>query len=97
MSRVNKDCRSWAKTYFTQQLVGLTVEKDRSKVRITSLDECTGDVDLNQRKGKLLAIYDVALKLSWEAQLRDGSKTYGTISVPEVAYDTDMDDYVVRK
>ncbi|KAG2194909.1 hypothetical protein INT47_010651 [Mucor saturninus] len=91
---VNKDCRSWAKTYLTQQLVGLGTESDKTKIRITSLDECTGDVDLNQRKGKLLAIYDVALKLSWEAQLRDGSKTYGTISVPEVAYDTDIDDYV---
>lgn len=96
MCRVNKDCRPWAKTYFSQQLVGLTAKKSNTEVRITTVDECTGDVDLNQRKGKLLAIYDVALKLSWQAQLRDGSKTYGTISIPEVAYDTDMDDYVVE-
>lgn len=75
--------------------MGLSAEKDNRKVHITSLDECTGDVDLNQRKGKLLAIYDVSLKLSWQAQLRDGTKIFGTISVPEVAYDTELDEYVV--
>jgi activator of HSP90 ATPase len=43
-------------------------------VKITSLDECSGDVDLNQRKGKLLAIYDVALKLSWEGKKKKKKK-----------------------
>ncbi|CEG70930.1 hypothetical protein RMATCC62417_06743 [Rhizopus microsporus] len=57
-------------------------------VRITSLDECNGDVDLNQRKGKLFAIYDLVLKFSWEAN-QDGKRAFGTISVPEFAYDTD--------
>lgn len=95
-NRVNKDCRPWATNYFTQELVNLSVSKNSTTVTITSLDECTGDVDLNQRKGKLLAIYDVALKLSWKANLLNGSTLFGHISVPEVAYDTDMDDYVVN-
>lgn len=29
--------------------------------------------------------------------LSDGSSAFGTIEVPEVAYDTEYDDYVVRK
>ncbi|KAK4513413.1 uncharacterized protein ATC70_005412 [Mucor velutinosus] len=91
---VNKDCRHWAKNYLTEKLVGTSAARDSSQVVITSLDECTGDVDLNQRKGKLLAIYDVALKMSWQGKLKDGSTVYGNITVPEVAYDTDMDDYV---
>lgn len=28
--------------------------------------ECEGDVDLNQRKGKIITIYDVTLKLGWQ-------------------------------
>ncbi|CAO0791875.1 unnamed protein product [Mucor circinelloides] len=91
---VNKDCRPWAKKYLTEKLVGTSADKGNSKVVITSLDECTGDVDLNQRKGKLLAIYDVALKMSWQGKLKDGSTVYGSITVPEVAYDTEIDDYV---
>lgn len=67
--RVNKDCRPWAKTYLTEKLVGTSATKDNTQVVITSLDECTGDVDLNQRKGKLLAIYDVALKMSWQGSV----------------------------
>ncbi|KAI7908239.1 activator of Hsp90 ATPase [Cokeromyces recurvatus] len=91
---VNKDCRTWAKNYLQQQLVGLKAEKDEIKVSIISLDDCTGDVDLNQRKGRLIAIYDVALKLSWQGLLKDKTKVYGQIHVPEVAYDTEFDDYV---
>ncbi|GAN04474.1 hsp90 co-chaperone AHA1 [Mucor ambiguus] len=91
---VNKDCRPWAKNYLTEKLVGTSATKDNSQVVITSLDECIGDVDLNQRKGKLLAIYDVALKMSWQGKLTDGSTVYGNITVPEVAYDTDISDYV---
>lgn len=78
----------------TEKLVGTSVEKNNLHVAITSLDECTGDVDLNQRKGKLLVIYDVALKLSWQGNLKDGSTVFGNIIVPEVAYDTELDDYV---
>ncbi|CEP20100.1 hypothetical protein [Parasitella parasitica] len=91
---VNKDCKSWAKSYLTEKLVGTSVEKDNLHVAITSLDECEGDVDLNQRKGKLLAIYDVALKLSWQGKLKDGSTVFGHIEVPEVAYDSDIDSYM---
>ncbi|CEI92046.1 Putative Septin [Rhizopus microsporus] len=85
---VSKDCRSWAKKYLTEQLVDLSTKNDNVNVRITSLDECNGDVDLNQRKGKLFAIYDLVLKFSWEAN-QDGKRAFGTISVPEFAYDTD--------
>lgn len=66
INRVNKDCRPWAKKYFNENIVGLSTFKENVNIKITSLDECTGDVDLNQRKGKLFAIYDLTLKLSWE-------------------------------
>ncbi|KAI8321360.1 activator of Hsp90 ATPase [Choanephora cucurbitarum] len=92
--RVNKDCRSWAKNYWTEHLVGLSLKEKGWDVSITSVDECTGDVDLNQRKGKLLAIYDMQLKLSWQGHSQHGSSMFGTIQIPEVAYDTAMEDYV---
>jgi activator of HSP90 ATPase len=66
LRRVNKDCRAWAKKHLTEKLVGISASENNVRVSITSLDECTGDVDLNQRKGKLLAMYDVALKLGWQ-------------------------------
>ncbi|KAI8646862.1 activator of Hsp90 ATPase [Parasitella parasitica] len=91
---VNKNCAKWAEKWFEEQLVGLEAEKDGNKARISKMVECSGDVDLNQRKGKIITIYDVSLKLNWEGTLADGTEVKGTLNIPEVAHDTDPDDYV---
>lgn len=91
---VNKNCLKWAQNYFTTQLVGLEAEKNGNTASITKMVECTGDVDLNQRKGKIITIYDVVLKLNWKGALADGTEVTGSINIPEIAHDTDSDDYV---
>lgn len=71
----------------------------------------TGDVDVSQRKGKVITLFDVELKLAWEGisnvilfmsassfsegKIRNGETVSGSISVPEVAHDTEEDEYVV--
>ncbi|KAI9310852.1 chaperone activator Aha1 [Dichotomocladium elegans] len=91
---VNKNCLNWTQDYFKTQLEGLEAERNGNRVKITSVDEVTGDVDLNQRKGKIITIYDVELKISWEGTMADGTTGSGKIHIPEVAHDTDADDYV---
>ncbi|KAI9019368.1 activator of Hsp90 ATPase [Phycomyces nitens] len=91
---VNKNCVKWAETYFTDKIVGTEVTKDKNTVKITALETITGDVDLNQRKGKLITIFDVALTYAWKGTLADGTEVSGKIFIPEVAHDTDSDDYV---
>ncbi|KAI9329652.1 activator of Hsp90 ATPase [Pilaira anomala] len=91
---VNKNCLKWAQNYFTEHLVGLEAERNGNKATITKMVECTGDVDLNQRKGKIITIYDVVLKLDWSGTLADGTEVTGSIHIPEIAHDTDSDDYV---
>lgn len=54
----------------------------------------TGDVDVNQRKGKIITIFDVAITLTFEGTTADGTAVSGKIEIPEVAHDTDTDDYV---
>lgn len=49
----------------------MEAEKNGNKAKITRVDECTGDVDLNQRKGKIITIFDVQLKLTWEGKRHD--------------------------
>ncbi|KAL9538279.1 hypothetical protein MBANPS3_011048 [Mucor bainieri] len=91
---VNKNCLKWAQSWFSEQLVGLEAEKDGNKARISKMVDCSGDVDLNQRKGKIITIYDVVLKLNWEGTLADGTEVTGSLNIPEIAHDTDSDDYV---
>ncbi|KAI8374283.1 activator of Hsp90 ATPase [Radiomyces spectabilis] len=91
---VSKNCLNWAQKYFDAQLVGLQAERDGNKVAITKVNECVGDVDLSQRKGKLITIYGVELKLTWEGTTANGTQATGKIHVPEVAHDTEADEYV---
>ncbi|KAI9467431.1 Co-chaperone [Coemansia sp. RSA 990] len=89
-----KNCLSWAQKYLEKQLTGIEAEGDGIKAKVASVDSVTGDVDLNIRKGRLLAIYDVVVKLEWEAT-KGEDKLTGKIVIPEVAHDTDAYVYEV--
>ncbi|KAJ2312101.1 Co-chaperone [Coemansia sp. RSA 2704] len=89
-----KNCLGWAKTYLKKQLTGVAASGSGIDASVTSVGSVTGDVDLNVRKGRLLAIYDVEVKLEWTAQ-RGDDKLTGKITIPEVAHDTDAYVYEV--
>jgi len=91
---VNKNCLAWAKDYFNEQLVGVTAEQDGITVQTDSVTEVTGDVDLNQRKGKIITIFDVQMTISWSGLTADGTEAKGKIQIPEIAHDSEIDEYV---
>ena len=92
---VNKDTSEWARTYLEQNLIGLSaVEKDVS-AKITKIVSMDGDVDVSQRKGKVITLFDVKLQLEYEGKTEDEEDVGGTITIPEVAHDTEEDEYVV--
>jgi activator of HSP90 ATPase len=91
--------------------VGLKVEKDGVSAEVSKIMSMEGDVDVSQRKGKVITIFDVKLQLEWTGKIPvketnekddgsteevQGSKDVsGTITIPEVAHDTEEDEYVV--
>ncbi|KAG2226761.1 hypothetical protein INT45_005726 [Circinella minor] len=91
---VNKNCFTWAKKYFSEELEGLEAQKDGHEVSINKIEDLSGDCDLNMRKGKIITIYDMALKLGFQGTLADGTEVIGSITIPEVAHDSEIDDYV---
>ncbi|KAI9278870.1 activator of Hsp90 ATPase [Phascolomyces articulosus] len=91
---VNKNCFNWAKKYFAEHLEGLEAQKDGHEVSIDKVDDLSGDCDLNMRKGKIITIYDMCLKLTFQGTLADGTEVSGSITIPEVAHDSEIDDYV---
>jgi activator of HSP90 ATPase len=60
---------------------------------VDSVTSVTGDVDLNQRKGKVMHIYDIAINLKWSGQL-NGKEVKGTIVIPEIMHDTELHEIV---
>ncbi|RUP47416.1 LOW QUALITY PROTEIN: activator of Hsp90 ATPase [Jimgerdemannia flammicorona] len=91
---VNKNCLVWAKDYFNEQLVDITVDENGATVKTDSVTEVTGDCDLNQRKGKIITIFDVQMTINWSGSTSDGTEVKGKIQIPEVAHDTNINDYV---
>ena len=112
---VNKDVRTWTQDYLTKELVGLKASKeDGTSAEVSKILNMDGDVDVSQRKGKVITIFDVRLQLEFTgkvpvkvekkedetedeeaSQEGDTKEVTGTITIPEVAHDTEEDEYVV--
>ena len=109
---VNKDVRPWAQDWLSSELVGLKASKDDgTSAEVSKVLSMDGDVDVSQRKGKVITIFDVRLQLEFtgkvpvKAEKAEGEEASeegdtkdvsGTITIPEVAHDTEEDEYVVR-
>lgn len=63
---VNKDVRPWAKDYLEEQVIGISAEESEVSAKITKLTSMDGDVDVSQRKGKVITIFDVSVRLEYE-------------------------------
>ncbi|KAL8284464.1 hypothetical protein RB601_006894 [Gaeumannomyces tritici] len=137
---VNKDVGPWAKQWFEDNLTKLEVEDGGVSAKISKVVSMDGDVDVSQRKGKVITIFDVKLALEYSGECRNSRNSSrpfaprllfccvprllfvainrtarlrpvtfarhpigttadevyvtGGITVPEVAHDTDEDEFV---
>ncbi|KAJ3066046.1 hypothetical protein HK102_007747, partial [Quaeritorhiza haematococci] len=92
-----KNCTPWAKNFFSKALVDISAETKSPtgatiNVKTTSLVDFKGDCDLNQRKGKIITIFDLEMGLKWSGENDRGTKTSGKISIPEFMHDTEADE-----
>lgn len=110
---VTKDASPWAKEYLETEVKKISAEEDGVSANITKLVSLDGDVEVSQRKGKVITIYDVNLQLEYEGlsssdlrkcpirlttyagKTKEGIDVSGSIKVPECAYDTEPEEYVV--
>jgi len=63
---VNKDASEWAKSYLEKNLIGLSAEDGDVSAKISKVQSMDGDVDVSQRKGKVITLFDVKLQLEYE-------------------------------
>lgn len=91
---VNKDASVWCKTYLTEQIKSVKAEDNGVTAQLDKLVSMDGDVDVNQRKGKVITIFDVKLVIEYSGKTKDDEDVSGTITIPEVAHDTEENEYV---
>lgn len=90
---VDKNCFSWAREYFTAKLEKLsTGEIDGKYAEIGSLSSLEGDCEVSQRKGKVISLFDLNMVLLIKGHV-DDQPFEGSITIPEVAFDSDDSDY----
>ncbi|EEA20276.1 Aha1 domain family [Talaromyces marneffei ATCC 18224] len=91
---VNKDVSPWTKTYLQDSLSKISAEENGVSAKVEKVLSMDGDVDVSQRKGKVITLYDVKLQLEYEGKTKDEETVTGTITIPEVAHDTEEDEFV---
>lgn len=91
---VDKNCIGWARDYLTKHLVELSTgdSSDDKFAKIKSISSIEGDCEVNQRKGKVISLFDLQLVILVDGHVGD-EEFEGSISVPEVAFDSGIDDY----
>ncbi|KAJ9475377.1 Hsp90 co-chaperone AHA1 [Pseudozyma hubeiensis] len=85
-----KGCTPWAKNHITEATVGKSVSVGKSgQVKVDRLSSFEGDVELGNRKGKLITIYDCSITYAWSGSSDDGTEASGTITFPEVSHEVE--------
>ncbi|KAI0748650.1 activator of Hsp90 ATPase [Daedaleopsis nitida] len=94
----NKTVTQWAKQWFDRELTAIRISGEGSEeVAIERVVEVDGDVELGQRKSKLITIYDCKVVLNWTGTTSDGTAVEGKLTIPEVSHENTLDgtsDYV---
>lgn len=62
---VNKDAAPWAKQWLEDGIKEIKAEEGGVTAQLDKLISMDGDVDVSQRKGKVITIYDVKLVIEY--------------------------------
>ncbi|EIN07065.1 hypothetical protein PUNSTDRAFT_53465 [Punctularia strigosozonata HHB-11173 SS5] len=88
----NKNVGPWAKSWFERELTAISVQGEGDEtVGVSEVTEVDGDVEIGQRKSKLLTIYDCKIRLEWAGTASDGTEVKGRLTIPEVSHEVTLD------
>ena len=65
---VNKDASEWAKEYLEKNLTVIAAKEGDVSAKVTKVLSMDGDVDVSQRKGKVITLFDVKVQLEYEGE-----------------------------
>ncbi|TFL07333.1 activator of Hsp90 ATPase [Pterulicium gracile] len=85
----NKNVTGWGRDWFMRELVKVSVSGDseQQKAGISNVTLVEGDVELGQRKSKLITIYDCRVEAEWTGTTSTGTEVKGQLVIPEVSHE----------
>jgi len=89
----NKNVSNWGREWFERELPTISVpgDKEGEVVSVSMVTDVEGDIELGQRKSKLITIYDCKITLKWLGTASDGTEVKGTLTIPEVSHEITLD------
>ena len=80
---VNKDVSAWARQYVEERVTNLSASDNGVSAKVEKIISMDGDVDVSQRKGKVITLFDVKLQLEYKGMVlsvtfREQMSDYGT-------------------
>ncbi|XP_061651476.1 activator of 90 kDa heat shock protein ATPase homolog 1b isoform X1 [Phyllopteryx taeniolatus] len=87
-----RDATSWSSDKLKSLLLGLRVENDEGSCEVTEVSKVEGEASINNRKGKLIFFYEWNLKATWTGMSKAGIKYQGSVEIPNLSDENDMDD-----
>ncbi|XP_051510942.1 activator of 90 kDa heat shock protein ATPase homolog 1a [Myxocyprinus asiaticus] len=87
-----RDVTSWSQDVINSLLLGIRVEGEEGSCEVTDVSNIDGEASINNRKGKLIFFYEWNVKASWIGTNKMGIKYKGTVEIPNLSDENDMDD-----
>lgn len=87
-----RDATNWSSEKLKSLLLGLNVENEDGSCEVTEVSKLEGEASINNRKGKLIFFYEWSLKATWTGKSKTGVKYKGTVEVPNLSDENDMQD-----
>ncbi|XP_029973320.1 activator of 90 kDa heat shock protein ATPase homolog 1 [Salarias fasciatus] len=87
-----RDATNWSSEKLKSLLLGLSVENEDGSCEVTEVSKLEGEASINNRKGKLIFFYEWNLKATWTGKSKTGVKYKGTVEVPNLSDENDMED-----
>ncbi|KAI7799700.1 activator of 90 kDa heat shock protein ATPase homolog 1a isoform X2 [Triplophysa rosa] len=87
-----RDVTSWSQDVINSLLLGMRVEGEEGLCEITDVSNIDGEASINNRKGKLIFFYEWNVKATWTGTNKKGIKYKGTVEIPNLSDENDMDD-----
>jgi activator of HSP90 ATPase len=67
---VNKDASAWTKQWLDEKVKSIKVEDNGVTAQLDKVISMDGDVDVSQRKGKVITIFDVKLVIEYSGMFK---------------------------
>ncbi|CAF0797497.1 unnamed protein product [Rotaria sordida] len=93
-----KNATQWSKDKLNELLVGLTIENEQFTCEIKELKRCDGEASANNRKAKLVFLYEWHIEGKWEGSIRTGenrTKYEGGFEIPNLSDENEVHELTI--